>query len=96
MESDTIIQWLARRGARRRSCGGSIQDLKQVAEKLHMLAALRQLGGRMSAIEKQRQQRVEDGENPAEVDRDAAQLALTDVVTFFWTIKSSQSRSSGY
>lgn len=58
-----------------------------MAEKLHMLAALRQLGGRMSAIEKQRQQRIEDGENPAEADRDAAQLALTDVVTFFLDYK---------
>jgi hypothetical protein len=54
-----------------------------VTAKLHRLAALRQLGGRMSEIEKQRRQRTEDGENPAEVDRDAAQLALTDVVTFF-------------
>jgi hypothetical protein len=54
-----------------------------VAEKLRRLAALRQLGRRMGAIETQRQQRIKDGETPPEVDRDAAQLALTDVVTFF-------------
>jgi hypothetical protein len=54
-----------------------------VAEKFHKLAALRRLSERMSEIEKQRRDRIERGDNPAEADRDAAQLALTDVVAFF-------------
>jgi hypothetical protein len=54
-----------------------------VAEKLHKLAALRRLRERMSELEKQRRDRLERGDNPGEADRDAAQLALTDVVTFF-------------
>jgi len=37
----------------------------------------------MEQTERQRQQRVQHGENPAEVDRDAAQIALTGVVAFF-------------
>jgi len=37
----------------------------------------------MSELEKQRRDRIERGDNPAEADRDAAQLALTDVVAFF-------------
>jgi hypothetical protein len=37
----------------------------------------------MSELEKQRRDRLERGDNPGEADRDAAQLALTDVVTFF-------------
>jgi hypothetical protein len=54
-----------------------------VAEKSHKLAALRRLSERMSELEKQRRDRLEHGDNPAEADRDAAQLALTDVVAFF-------------
>ena len=54
-----------------------------MAEKSHKLAALRRLSERMSELEKQRRDRLEHGDNPAEADRDAAQLALTDVVAFF-------------
>ena len=49
----------------------------------HKLAALRLLGEGMSQLEKQHQQRIERGDDPAEVDRDTAQLALNIVVTFF-------------
>jgi hypothetical protein len=54
-----------------------------VAEKLHKLASLRRLSGKMSELEKQRRERIERGENAAEADRDAAQLALTELVAFF-------------
>jgi hypothetical protein len=54
-----------------------------VTTKLQKLAALRLLAERMSEIERQHQQRIERGDRPAEVDRDAAQLALNDVGTFF-------------
>src|SRR6266852_3815771 len=37
----------------------------------------------MGEIEKQRLQRVKRGDDPAEVNRDAAQLAMNGVVTFF-------------
>jgi hypothetical protein len=50
---------------------------------VHKLAALRLLSQGMSRIERQRRQRIERGEDPAEVNRDAAQLALTRVVGFF-------------
>jgi hypothetical protein len=54
-----------------------------VAEKLHMLAALRLLGDGLGKLEKQHQQRIERGDKPADVDREIAQAALTGVVTFF-------------
>ena len=54
-----------------------------MAKKQHTLAALRLLSDGMSKLEKQHQQRIERGDDPAEVDRDAAQLALTFVSTFF-------------
>jgi hypothetical protein len=57
--------------------------IQPVAEKFHKSAALRRLSGRMSELEKQRRDRIERGDNPAVADRDAAQLALTDVVAFF-------------
>ena len=46
-------------------------------------AALRLLADDMSAIEAERRQRIEGGVDPAEADRGAAQLALTEVVSFF-------------
>jgi hypothetical protein len=54
-----------------------------VAEKLHKLASLRRLSGKMSEFEKQRRERIERGEDAVEADRDAAQLALTEMVAFF-------------
>src|ERR1700733_594405 len=54
-----------------------------MVEKLHKLAALRLLGEGMAGFDLLHQQRIEAGENPAEVDRDAAQQALTSVVGFF-------------
>src|SRR5688572_5668783 len=54
-----------------------------MAKQLHKLAALRLLSDRMSQLEKQRQQRIEHGGDQAEVDRDAAQLALTGLTEFF-------------
>ena len=53
-----------------------------MSEKLHRLAALRVLGEGMTNFERLRQQRIDAGENPAEVDRDIAQLALTCAVGF--------------
>jgi hypothetical protein len=54
-----------------------------LAKKQHKLAALRLLSDGMSDLEKQRQKRMERGDDPAEADRDTAQLALNIVVTFF-------------
>lgn len=52
-------------------------------QKLTKLAALRPLSDRLEKLEKQHQRRVDRGDNPAEVDRETAQAALNDVVTFF-------------
>ena len=49
----------------------------------YQLAALRLLRDGVSKIEKQRQKRIERGDDPTEVDRDTAQLALTGVIEFF-------------
>jgi hypothetical protein len=54
-----------------------------LAKNQHKLAALRLLGEGMSQLERQHQQRIERGDDPAEVDRDTAQLALTSVSAFF-------------
>jgi hypothetical protein len=54
-----------------------------LAKTLHKLAALRLLSEAMGEIEKQRQQRVEGGDNAADVDRETAQTALNGVLTFF-------------
>jgi hypothetical protein len=54
-----------------------------LAEKLHKLAALRLLGDALGTLEEQHQQRIDRGDNPADVDRETAQAALTGVVTFF-------------
>jgi hypothetical protein len=51
--------------------------------KLHVLAALRLLQDQMRGYERERRQRIGRGDEPAEADRDAAQLALTAVVAFF-------------
>jgi hypothetical protein len=54
-----------------------------VTRRLHKLAALRLLGDALGKLEEQRQQRIDRGDNPADVDRETAQLALTAVVAFF-------------
>jgi hypothetical protein len=54
-----------------------------VAEKLHKLAALRELSAGMDELEKTHRHRIERGDNPADVDRETAQAALTNVVAFF-------------
>jgi hypothetical protein len=54
-----------------------------VTRKLHKLAALRLLGDALGKLEEQRQQRIDRGDNPADVDRETAQAALTAVVAFF-------------
>jgi hypothetical protein len=54
-----------------------------LAEKLHKLAALRLLGKSMHELERQRQHRIDRGDDPAAVDRETAQAALNHVVTFF-------------
>ncbi len=51
--------------------------------KPHILAALRSLGDQMRKLEQQRQQRSGGSGNGAEADRDAAQMALTAVASFF-------------
>jgi hypothetical protein len=51
--------------------------------KLHQLAALRLLSDGMGELEEHRRQRIERGDNLAEVDRETAQAALNGVVTFF-------------
>lgn len=53
-----------------------------MAKQLDEVSTLRELGDAMMQIEKQRLQRVEGGTNPAEADRDAAQMALTGVAAF--------------
>ena len=50
--------------------------------KLTKLGALRLLGETLATIERRRDQHVARGDDAAEVDRDAAQLALTAVVAF--------------
>jgi hypothetical protein len=47
------------------------------------LAALRLLGDALGKLEEQSQQRIARGDNPADVDRETAQAALTAVVAFF-------------
>jgi hypothetical protein len=54
-----------------------------LAEKLHKLEALRLLGKSMHELETQRQHRIDRGDNPADVDREAAQAALSLVLAFF-------------
>jgi hypothetical protein len=54
-----------------------------LAGKLNKLAGLRLLSDGMSHLERQHKERIDRGDNPAEVDREAAQAALTGVVTFF-------------
>jgi hypothetical protein len=54
-----------------------------LAKTLHKLAALRLLSEGMGELEKQRLQRIERGDDAAEVDREAAQAALIGVATFF-------------
>jgi hypothetical protein len=56
---------------------------KPLIARMHELAALRHLGERMSEVEADHRRRVERGDNRADIDRDTAQLALTDVVAFF-------------
>ena len=55
-------------------------------ERLHKLAALRLLTESMAAIEANRRARVKRGDNVSEVDRDAAQSALTGIAAFFHEI----------
>jgi hypothetical protein len=50
--------------------------------KLHKLAALRLLSDGLGQLEEQRQERIGRGDNPVEVDREVAQMALNGVVTF--------------
>jgi hypothetical protein len=54
-----------------------------LAKKLHTPAALCLLSERMSALETQRQEWIQRGDDPAAVDREIAQAALTDVVSIF-------------
>jgi hypothetical protein len=51
--------------------------------KSHKLAALRLLSYGLSKLEKRHQERIERGDNPAEVDRETAQSALNGVLAFF-------------
>jgi len=55
----------------------------QCGKKGHKLADLRVLSKGMVKFEEMRRQRMTAGHDPAEVDRDTAQLALTCVVGFF-------------
>jgi hypothetical protein len=57
--------------------------IELLAKKQHKLAALRLLSDEMSELEKEHQQRIERGDDPAEADREAARMALTSVSTFF-------------
>ena len=54
-----------------------------MARRLNKLAALRLLSDGMSMLERQHKERIAGGENPADVDREIAQMALNGVVTFF-------------
>jgi hypothetical protein len=54
-----------------------------LAEKLHKLAALQLLSEGMTGLEKEHQRRIARGDNPADVDRETAQMALNGVVMFF-------------
>jgi hypothetical protein len=54
-----------------------------LVKKLHTPAALCLLSERMSALETQRQEWIQRGDDPAAVDREIAQAALTDVVSIF-------------
>jgi hypothetical protein len=54
-----------------------------LAHKLNKLAALRLLSDGMSGLERKHKERIERGENPADVDREIAQMALNGVVTLF-------------
>lgn len=51
-----------------------------MANKVHRLAALRLLRDRLSQLEATRQPRMERGDHAADVDREIAQVALTEVV----------------
>jgi hypothetical protein len=62
---------------------GRCSEVGAVTEKLHKLAALRLLSDGLGKLEKQHQPRIERGDNPADVDREIAQAALTGVVAFF-------------
>ena len=53
-----------------------------MANRMHKLAALRQLDEGMTALAMQHQQRTQRGEDSAVVDREIAQLALTGVGAF--------------
>jgi hypothetical protein len=50
--------------------------------KLHKLAALRLLSDGLGQLEEQRQERIGRGDNPVEVDREVAQMAVNGVMTF--------------
>lgn len=54
-----------------------------MAKQIPKLAALRMLGDLMKELEKQRQKRIDSGDEPADVDRETAQGALTGVMQFF-------------
>jgi hypothetical protein len=63
---------------------------------MHKLAALRRLADGMTRIEAQRKEAIELlGKSAPEVDRYAAQYALTGVVAFFVESASNRSRSCG-
>jgi hypothetical protein len=61
----------------------AVSGVVPLAGKLNEVAALRLLSDRMSQLERQHKERIERGGNPADVDREIAQMALTDVVTLF-------------
>jgi hypothetical protein len=61
--------------------GGPIRP-EPAEEELHKLAALRLLSDGLGQLERHRQERIECGDEPTEVDRETAQLALSGMVTF--------------
>src|SRR5829696_7773748 len=54
-----------------------------MAENIHKLAALRLLGQELGALEAQRRQRLENEDDAPAANREAAQMALNAVLTFF-------------
>jgi hypothetical protein len=54
-----------------------------MAKKIPTAAVLRPLRETMREFETQRQKCLAQGDNPADIDRDVAQAALTSVVDFF-------------
>ena len=54
-----------------------------MAKRFHKLAALRLLGEELGSVEAQRLARIDSGEDAGIADREAAQLALNAVLTFF-------------